>query len=88
MTLKEKNRQMYQPAHHRKELVGPKIDGSDSMFAGVETVRVYIESKDFTVIRPVKELKDYKQVELKPNEKKRLASLLIMINYLITTSAW
>ena len=44
--------------------------------AGKEIVQLYVADKESTVIRPVKELRDFAKVELKPGETKTVAFTL------------
>ena len=44
--------------------------------AGKEVVQLYVSDKESTVIRPVKELRDFAKVELKPGETKKVTFTL------------
>lgn len=43
---------------------------NDSNVSGTEIVQLYINDKVSEVVRPIRELKDFKRVYIKPNEKK------------------
>ena len=44
--------------------------------AGKETAQVYVSQNDATLIRPVKELKDFVKIDLKPGESRRVSLIL------------
>lgn len=55
--------------------VSVDITNTGSM-AGKEVVQLYVEDKESTVIRPVKELRDFAKVELEPGETKTVTFVL------------
>lgn len=55
--------------------VSVNITNTGSM-AGKEVVQLYVEDKESTVIRPVKELRDFAKVELEPGETKTVTFVL------------
>ena len=43
-----------------------------SNYEGIETIQMYLHDKTGSVVRPVLELKDFRQVSLKPQEKQTI----------------
>jgi beta-glucosidase len=61
----------------QKVLISLEVENTGSR-AGDEVVQLYLQDKIASVVRPVKELKGFKRISLKPNEIKR-------VNYEIDT---
>ncbi|MHA7964533.1 beta-glucosidase BglX [Paenibacillus sp. CAU 1782] len=49
---------------------------NSGQMAGMETVQLYVRDLSGEVVRPVKELKDFRKIELQPGESKRIAFTL------------
>ena len=56
--------------------------------AGEEVVQLYLHDLVASVARPVKELKDFKKISLKPGETQTITFTLTKTSWPFTTRSW